>query len=91
MIITVKVSGGFAGLEESPVARVDTATLPAALRQRIEDRAARLFTQEPVIGTDMMQYHIEISDQGEHREITVMDEGDPQSTLQGLLTDLSST
>ena len=89
MIITVKSSGGFAGLEETPVAQVDTATLPAELRQRIEDRVAALFAQEPVIGSDMMQYHIEIEDESGHREITVMDEGDPQGPIQGLLADLS--
>ena len=89
VIITVKVSGGFAGLEETPVAQVDTTTLPEERRKRIEDRVAALSTLEPVIGSDMMQYRIEIEDQSGHREITVIDAGEPQGPIQELLTDLS--
>lgn len=83
MQITVRRSGGLAGVDEE-VAAVDTARLDPAARQRVENqvRAADLFAlprnlSEDVVGADMLRYEITIADGPRSHTVSYVDEGGP--------------
>lgn len=81
MLITVKRTGGFAGLSEE-VARVDTARLSQHAAQQVQQAVQRLgFFELPTavapeaLGADLLQYQISIEDGGrEHRVSFYQDE-----------------
>ena len=87
MRITITSSGGFAGLEDQDVGSIDTAVLDTRQAQRLEQTVAKLLTTEQqVIGADMMQYKLKISDdQGNVRELVLVDDGNPDNAIQELL------
>lgn len=89
MKVTIKRSGGYAGLGEETVAAVDTGTLSRPQAQRIEGAVRKLERAESPIGADMPRYDIEIRDEQGARSLTFLDEGDPQSPLNQLLQAVS--
>jgi hypothetical protein len=74
MVIEFTRSGGFAGLTKG--ARIDTETLPAAERQRLETMANALPASTgaaPSTGADRYQYTISIMDRGRGRTLRFSD------------------
>lgn len=90
MKVTIKRSGGYAGLGQETVAAVDTGVLSRPQAQRIESAVRNLEHAESPVGADMMRYDIEIGDeQGTSRSLTFLDDGDPQNPLRELLQAVS--
>ena len=91
MKVTIKRTGGFAGLDQT-VASLDSERLPRdaaeELRRQVSALVAASARPEP-IGADLLHYHVTISDEGPARTVTVVDEGDPEAPpmkhLQALL------
>lgn len=81
------MSGGFAGLENQPVADIDTNQLDADKASEIHQCIDRMLNEnEPALGSDMMRYTIDIDEgEGSHRILDVFDEADPNSDIQKLL------
>ncbi len=91
MQIVVQASGGFAGLETSEVARIDTDTLPPARRERIESLIKQLAREaDTAVGADLFRYDILIEDQNGQRRMTISDSGEPGSPMQNLLLELGA-
>ena len=82
MIITIRQSGGYAGIEQE-LGCLDTADLDDAEATRIRaclDELSRLHEeQELPVGADLFRYEIEIRDDREApQEIVFIQEGDPE-------------
>ncbi len=81
MIIHIRRSGGFAGIEED-LGTIDSAALGAQTASRVADSVAELTRMQAEgtgpVGADLFRYEIEIQDdQGRRHQVVVMDEGDP--------------
>ena len=95
MRISVKRTGGFAGLSEE-VASVDTELLNAAWAQRVEQmvRDARFFDLPAhipgrTIGADLLLYEMTITE-GNRRHTVTFDEDSPESApLRSVVTALT--
>jgi hypothetical protein len=81
MRITVKRSGGFAGLSEE-LASVDTADLEAERAEQIEQLVGDIsFFDLPTelspdeVGADQFRYEITVSDDGREHTVTYQDNG----------------
>jgi hypothetical protein len=84
--ILIARSGGFAGFEREAVASVDTVCLDPARAGPIEAALARLAAEEPPVGTDMIRYDVEVTDDdGRRRCLTTFDDGDPNNPARALL------
>ncbi len=98
MQISVKRSGGFAGLTEN-LADVNTATLPAGVKQQVEGAVKSLdFFQLPAavpdqaVGADYQQYEITVSDGGRQHKVTFYDDESPGvAPLRNLVDKLTGT
>ena len=87
MKISVKASGGFAGLNQTSVGELDTKQLAAERANQIEQCIDALMKQEGAVGADMMRYDIDVEENGGKRHhIAVFDEGDSGSPIQQLLS-----
>ena len=81
MIVTIRTSGGFAGLTET-IGPVDTAGLDHILAREIEmtlsspSLASRSNADEE-IGSDLIRYEIEIKDGAQTRVVRFADDGSP--------------
>ena len=88
MEITVKRSGGFAGLTE-PVAAVNTAQLDAAAAQRVEHILQSIgFFDLPAtisggtVGADLLYYEITATEDNRQHTVTFpADESNPETAL----------
>lgn len=89
MKVTIKRSGGFAGLREETVAVVDTGALSQSQAQRVESAVRKLERAESPVGADMPRYDIEIRDEQGTRSVPFLDDGDPKSPLYELLQAVS--
>jgi len=86
MIIDIRCSGGLAGFDNEPVAKLDTAALTAEQSRHIRQCIDTLAAGEPSFGTDLLRYDITVvDDQGGQRSLAVFDESDPRSPLNDLL------
>jgi hypothetical protein len=87
--ISVRRSGGFAGIEEH-VGSVDTAALDAEARGRLESlvHEADFFTVPAVVegevGADQFRYEIEVDDGGRSRTVAFTGESGPAAALKRL-------
>lgn len=84
MLIQVYQSGGFAGGEPIPLGRLDTAGLPAAEQRRVRN-AIGVIEKPPEgtvpVGADMVEYRIEVAENGRKRTVVVADDMDPDNPL----------
>jgi hypothetical protein len=86
VLITVKRSGGYAGIEEAPVS-VDTSALDPGLRDEVERAVseASFFDQPDEVpgepGMDMFRYEVTIEDAGRSHTVAFGDPGDLSSPL----------
>ena len=85
MIVNIRRSGGFAGIEEE-LGVIDTDNLQERAAARLESSIAeitRLLNETedyPPVGADMFRYDVEIIDEnGERRQLVIVDEGNPES------------
>jgi hypothetical protein len=79
MELTVRQSGGFAGLKET-IGPVDTAALPAAIAMEIESGFKAIdFLLQPArasaVGLDFVRYEFEIREGGRVRTAVGVDDG----------------
>ena len=84
MLIQVWQSGGFAGGEPIQLGRLDTSQLPPVQQKRAEQLAQAIenpATSTVPIGADMVEYRIEVSDDGDQRTIVVADDMNPENPL----------
>ena len=82
MTITIKRSGGFAGIEQV-LAHVDSSTLTSEQEARVKSGIARLSAllakRKATEGADRFQYEVTVTgDADEAKSMTVIDEGNPQ-------------
>lgn len=81
MILTIRRSGGFAGLEEL-LGTVDAARLDPAARQKVSaqlENLADLTSGHEPIGADGYRYEVDIQGPGQaHQLLALDDEGDPE-------------
>ncbi len=92
MTVSVKRSGGFAGLTET-LAVVNTADCDAARRRQIEQLVERIgFFQLPAhvsseaIGADLFRYEIEVNDEDRRHTVAFDDVESPETApLRGLV------
>ena len=77
MGIVVRRTGGYGGNEQ--VSRLDTSSLDAARRGRIEqlvrDAAATVARSPEPIGADLQKYEITVQENGNTRTLTWIDDG----------------
>lgn len=95
MIVTIKRTGGYAGIEEA-VSRFDTAAMPSALAKRVVklieksnffELAAEIPNDE--IGADMFRYEISVEEDGrKHSVALTAGEDKPTTPLRQLLVSL---
>jgi hypothetical protein len=95
MTITIKRSGGFAGIEQT-MAQVDTKNLTKEQIERVKSGIARLSgllaKKSPSVGADRFQYDVTVTeDTGAAKTMTVIDEGDPKDPALTALMDLISS
>ena len=94
MKITIKRTGGYAGLDEE-VAAIDTAQLaPEKARQvAAAINQANFFTQPAYtgeVGADMLRYEISVSDAGRTHQIAFAEDGSPETAaLHALVEEVS--
>lgn len=96
MKISVRRSGGFAGLSEELVA-LDTANLDASAAQRAEQLVGeiRFFELPPeiavgTIGADMFRYEVTVTDAGRQHSVGfVADDSPATARLRGLVDALT--
>lgn len=95
MRISVKRTGGFAGLSEE-VASVDTERLNAASAQRVERmvRDARFFDLPAhipgtTIGADLLRYEMTITEGNRQRTVTFDEDGPESAPLRSLMAALT--
>lgn len=93
MILKIKRSGGFAGVDEE-LATVDTSSLPGEAAVRVEHCLADIISlleetpDYPPYGADMFQYEIEVIDEsGEPKTLVLVDEIDDTIPLTRALGD----
>jgi hypothetical protein len=88
--ISVRRSGGFAGIEEG-LGAVDTEALEPAARERVEAlvREADFFalpaTVEEELGADQFRYEITVEDGGRRHTVTFVGEGGRAAALKRLV------
>jgi len=81
--VTVRRSGGFAGIDEE-VGSLDTATLVAESRERVASlvQDANFFalpeTIEGDVGADQFRYHVTVEDGGRSHTVVFVGEQGPQ-------------
>ena len=77
MGIVVRRTGGYAGNER--VSKLDTSSLDAARRSRIEqlvrDASATIARGQEAIGADLQKYEITVQEDGTKRTLTWIDDG----------------
>ena len=85
MEISVKRTGGFAGLSED-VAAVNTAALPVAVAQQLGHMVeeVRFFDLPAVVsggtvGADLFNYEIRITEDDRHRTVVFVDDDSPET------------
>ena len=92
MTITVKRSGGFAGIERV-LAHVDSSTLTseqdARARSYITRLSGALANSSVSEGADRFQYEVTVTgDDGGTKSMTVIDKGDPQDPALKIVMEL---
>jgi hypothetical protein len=92
MQITVRRSGGFAGITETKT--VDTAHLHPSTAQQVEQRvrdldffALRADASGDAVGADMFQNEVTVHDAGQQRTISFNDDGQQQTAALRELVD----
>jgi chemotaxis regulatin CheY-phosphate phosphatase CheZ len=95
MTITIKRSGGFAGIEQV-LAQVDTKSLTRDQIERVKSGIARLSgllaKKSPSAGADRFQYDVTVTeDAGAAKTMTVIDQGNPKDPALMALMDLISS
>jgi hypothetical protein len=92
MQITVRRSGGFAGITETKT--VDTAQLQSSIAQQVEQRvrdldffALRVDASADAVGADMFQSEVTVHDAGQQRTIWFNDDGQQQTAALRELVD----
>jgi hypothetical protein len=92
MQITVRRSGGFAGITETKT--VDTAQLQSSIAQQVEQRvrdldffALRVDASADAVGADMFQNEVTGHDAGQQRTIWFNDDGQQQTAALRELVD----
>lgn len=80
MKVTIKRSGGLAGLNET-LAAIDSEHLSGAAVDRLRQELMRLTASlRPAdIGADLLRYDVEIDGDGPPRRLTVFDDGHPET------------
>src|SRR5437899_8556537 len=92
MIITIKRSGGYAGVEQV-LATVDSSKLTSERDARVQSLIARLSgllaNRGVGEGADRFQYEVTVTGNGEGtKSMTVIDEGNPQDAAIQIVTQL---
>jgi hypothetical protein len=92
MQITVRRSGGFAGITETKT--VDTAQLQLSAAQQVEQQvrdldffALRVAAPADAVGADMFQNEVTVHDAGQQRTIWFNDDGQQQTAALSQLVD----
>lgn len=79
MKVTIRRSGGFAGIREE-FGPYDTANLAAEKKKRVEDLLASVFeaarTDEPPVGADFILIELRVMREGSSNRIATVDDGD---------------
>ncbi|MBI5102713.1 MAG: hypothetical protein HZB33_12895 [Nitrospirae bacterium] len=96
MVISVKKTGGFAGISED-VALIDTSRYDAALSEKIKELITGIhFFALPArlsggtVGADFFNYEISVSEGSRRHTVTFADDGSPETLpLRTLLDALS--
>lgn len=80
MKVTIRRSGGYAGIDQT-VAAIDSDDLPAPAADRLRQELMRLTaTLRPDdIGADQLHYEVEIAGDGPPRRLSVLDDGRPEA------------
>ena len=85
MKISVKRTGGYAGLSED-VASINTETLGAALAQQVEQMAREVrffdlpaFVSGGTIGADLFQYEITVTEADRRHMVVFVDDESPET------------
>ena len=80
MKVTIKRSGGFAGLNQT-LAAIDSDELSDRAADRLRQELMRLSASlRPAdIGADQLHYDVEIAGDGPPRRISVVDDGHPEA------------
>jgi hypothetical protein len=90
--ISITMSGGLAGIEQTGV--IDTESLPSDAAARIEGAVEALSSRGPEsgeIGADLFEYRVQVTgDQGE-RTFVVTDLGEPEGPQDPALAELIRT
>jgi len=89
MIVRVRRTGGFAGIDED-LGEVDTARLTPDQARTARELVSRLSdaAANAPVGTDMTRYELDVeTGDGQHRKLAVVEEDAPPE-LTGLLQDL---
>ena len=90
MIITLRHSGGFAGIEQE-LGSADTGTLAEGPRREVAKALKVLEEARPSVGADRVQFEVEIREPGSSpRRLIIPDEGSPQSLAMQALGDLAA-
>lgn len=85
MHLEISKSGGLAGFDQERVAIVDTSELAGAAAQAVEACIEDLEREPPSVGADMVRYDIyALDDAGNAHRFSIMDDGNPDSTLRRL-------
>ena len=92
MILTLRRTGGFAGIRET-LGTVDTASLGGAAQRALAAQLKALELEaEPAFGADQFHYEVEIQEPGAaSRTLVIVDEGDPSLPGYRVLRDLAQT
>ena len=82
MHVTITQRGGFVGSEVTLV-QLDTARLDADTRREVEHQittsVARRTSRDESIGADLLEYKLDVDDQGRHDAVTWVDDGGPSA------------
>ncbi len=82
MTITIKKTGGFAGIEES-IGSIDTADLAPEQSARVRETVVALeqlhASGNQPIGADFMRYEIDVRDGDDTHHLVFVDDADPDS------------
>ncbi len=94
MILTVRRTGGFAGIQES-LGTMDTAFLGGEAQQCLVARLTeleQLASQATLPGADQFRYEVDIRENAKPlRTLVILDEGDPARPAQRALAALMET
>jgi emfourin len=76
--LTLKQSGGFAGIEQEPV-RVDADRLPEDARERLHSLVSGAAKPPEVVGADLPRYELTIEDGDARHTVAWHDDGGPDA------------